>query len=67
MGGAGAKGLYILDGGTGLFRASLKQNDIDEKRDALVLEKLIKDIEYYKTLGLTKTDLLKLIEQHYDN
>ncbi len=61
------KGFIYAMVGRGCFVASLKQNDIDEKRDALVLEKLVKDIEYYKTLGITKKDMLKLIESHYDN
>jgi GntR family transcriptional regulator len=61
------KGFIYSMVGRGCFVASLQQNDIEEKRDALVLEKLTKDIEYYKTLGLTKTDLLMLIERHYDD
>jgi len=60
------KGFIYSMVGRGCFVASLQQNDIEEKRDELVLEKLTKDIDYYKTLGLTKTDLLKLIERHYD-
>jgi GntR family transcriptional regulator len=60
------KGFIYSMVGRGCFVASLKQNDIDEKRDALVLEKLAKDIEYYKSLGLRKEDVIKLIENHYD-
>ncbi len=53
--------------GRGCFVAPLQRDAIDEKRDAMVLEKLKKDIEYYKGLGLTKNDVIKLIDRHYDN
>lgn len=53
--------------GRGCFVASLKRAVIDEKRDAMALEKLKKDIDYYKSLGLKKQDLIKLIERHYGN
>ena len=61
------KGFIYTMVGRGCFVASLKQKDIDEKRNEMVLEKLAKDIEYYKTLGLTKADVVKLIERHYDS
>lgn len=51
--------------GRGCFVAPLLRDAIDEKRDAMVLEKLEKDIDYYKGLGLTKKEYIKLIERHY--
>jgi GntR family transcriptional regulator len=51
--------------GRGCFVASLHRDAIDEKRDAMALEKLAKDIDYYKSLGLKKHDFIKLIERHY--
>lgn len=52
--------------GRGCFVAPLQKDAIDEKRDKLALDKLKKDIEYYKSLGLSKSDVLMLIEQYYD-
>ncbi len=61
------KGFIYSMVGRGCFVASLNQSDIDEKRNDMMLEKLTKDIEHYKTLGLTKADVIKLIERHYDD
>ncbi len=51
--------------GRGCFVAPLHRDAIDEKRDAMVLEKLAKDIEYYKALGLKKGELIDLVDKHY--
>lgn len=61
------KGFIYSMVGRGCFVAPLEQRDIDEKRDQLVMEKLAKDIAYYKTLGLTKADMVKLIEKYYED
>lgn len=53
--------------GRGCFVAPLHRDAIDEKRDAMVLEKLKKDIAYYKGLGLKKKELMALVDRHYDN
>ncbi len=53
--------------GRGCFVAPLHRNDIDEKRDAMVMERLHKDIAYYKALGLNKQDFIKLIDRHYND
>ena len=52
--------------GRGCFVAPLHRDAIDEKRDAMVLEKLAKDIAYYKSLGLKKRELIELVNRHYD-
>ncbi len=57
---------YILTmAGRGCFVAPLQAGELDKKRDRLVREKIDKDIEYYKSVGLAKEDLLDLIEQLY--
>ena len=53
--------------GRGCFVAPLHRNDIDEKRDAMVMDRLHKDIAYYKALGLNKQDFIKLIDRHYND
>ncbi len=51
--------------GRGCFVAQLCPNELDSKRDALVVDKLKKDIAYYKGLGLSLEDFLELIRTYY--
>lgn len=51
--------------GRGCFVSPLHRDAIDEKRDAMVLDKLEKDIDYYKALGLKKHELIELVNKHY--
>ena len=52
--------------GRGCFVADLSAGDISDKRSAMLEEKLKKDIEYYKSLGLTLEDIIKAIKKHYE-
>ena len=52
--------------GRGCFVAPLKAAELSGKRDEMALEKLRKDIEYYKSLGLSAEDLVTLVRKHYD-
>ncbi len=52
--------------GRGCFVASLQRDDLNNKRDDIVYEKLKDDIDYYKSLGLSKEDVIELIRRHYD-
>lgn len=60
-------GLIYTITGKGCFVATLPGSELDSKRDRLVREKLEKDIEYYKGLGLTISDLIELIRKHYNS
>ncbi|KLU62358.1 HTH-type transcriptional repressor YvoA [Peptococcaceae bacterium CEB3] len=51
--------------GKGCFVAPLLPGERASKRDELVAEKLKKDIEYYKGLGLTLPELIELIRRYY--
>jgi GntR family transcriptional regulator len=51
--------------GKGCFVAPHLPGELDTKRDTLAIEKLKKDIEYYKGLGLTVDELIELIRRHY--
>ncbi|KLU60048.1 HTH-type transcriptional repressor YvoA [Peptococcaceae bacterium CEB3] len=51
--------------GKGCFVAPLLPGERATKRDELVVEKLKKDIEYYKGLGLTLPELIELIRRYY--
>jgi GntR family transcriptional regulator len=52
--------------GKGCFVAPLQTRDLNSKRTQLATDKLMKDIEYYKSLGLSKSDVLDLISRNYD-
>lgn len=51
--------------GRGCFVAPLKRDDLYEKRAALAREKLDEAIAYYRSLGLTRQELIGLIDEHY--
>lgn len=51
--------------GRGCFVAPLLPDELSGKRDELAIEKLKKDIAYYKELGLTLEELLGLIRRYY--
>lgn len=53
--------------GKGCFVASLESRELDIKRDQIVIEKLQKDIDYYKSLGLSKAQVIDLIRNYFDD
>ncbi len=58
---------YILTmAGRGCFVAPLLARELDDKRNHLVHEKMVKDIEYYRSIGLAKKDFLNLVNQLYE-
>ena len=60
-------GFIVTMVGKGCFVAPLKSSDLSSKRDQMVLAKLLKDIAYYKTLGLSAEELIELIEENYSS
>jgi Predicted transcriptional regulators len=60
------KGFIYTMTGKGCFVANLLPGERDTLRDEMVIEKLKKDIAYYKALGLSLSDILELIHRHYD-
>ncbi len=59
------KGFIYTMAGKGCFVAPLKRNELDVKRNEMAVEKLKKDIEYYKSLGLSLEDILVLVKEYY--
>ncbi len=59
-------GFIVTMLGKGCFVARLTTEDLSGKRTEMALEKLKKDIEYYKTLGLNMEELIELIRLNYD-
>ncbi|HEX2938217.1 MAG TPA: GntR family transcriptional regulator [Ruminiclostridium sp.] len=59
-------GLIYTMVGKGCFVAPLPKEELHSKRQEIILEKLKKDISYYKSLGYSKSDILELIQKHFD-
>ena len=53
--------------GRGCFVADMSDAERQNKRRALIGEKLKKDMEYYKSLGLTLSDIIELVREYYDD
>jgi len=51
--------------GRGCFVADLSAGDIREKQGALLHEKIRKDMEYYKSLGLTLDEILEAVKKYH--
>ncbi len=51
--------------GRGCFVADLTVKDIRGKRSALLEEKIRKDIEYYRSLGLTLDEIIEAVKKYY--
>ena len=60
------EGFICTMAGRGCFVAPLQAKDLEGKRNKLASGKLAEDIAYYKSLGLSKADILELLD-HYDD
>jgi GntR family transcriptional regulator len=60
-------GFIYTMAGKGCFVAPLPPKELDGKRDRLACEKMGKDIAFYKSLGLSKDDVVALVDQLYDH
>lgn len=58
-------GLIYTMAGKGCFVNDLQPNALDEKRSQLAGEKLAKDMEYYKTLGLSLDEIIAMLKKDY--
>ncbi len=58
-------GFIYTMAGKGCFVAPLQPHDLDSKRSGMAEEKIKKDIEYYKSLGLSLEEVIDMITRHY--
>jgi GntR family transcriptional regulator len=58
-------GFIYTMAGKGCFVASLHKNQLAKKQMALAREKMEKDVAYYKSLGLTESELIELLQKAY--
>ncbi len=59
-------GLIYTMAGKGCFVSPLQANALDEKRSQLAGEKMAKDMEYYKTLGLSLEEIIAMVKKDYE-
>lgn len=59
-------GLIYTMAGKGCFVSSLQPNFLNAKRDQLAGEKLAKDMEYYKNLGISLEEIIAMLKKTYD-
>jgi GntR family transcriptional regulator len=59
-------GFIYTMAGKGCFVAPLRPGDLSSKRDDMAYEKIKKDVEYYKSLGLSLSKLIEMIKKIYD-
>jgi GntR family transcriptional regulator len=58
-------GLIYTVAGKGCFVTPLAANALEAKRSQLATDKLAKDMEYYKTLGLSLEEIVAMIKKDY--
>ncbi|GMQ62167.1 GntR family transcriptional regulator [Vallitalea maricola] len=56
--------IYTITG-RGCFVAELTAEDIKNKKDELTHKQMAKDIQYYKELGLSLSEVTELVKKHY--
>lgn len=59
-------GFIYTMAGKGCFVAPLPEDKLDDKRNALASEKMLKDIEYYKSLGLSLDEVQELLKKKFE-
>lgn len=59
-------GFIYTMAGKGCFVSALRPTELSLKQDELAVNKLRKDIAYYKELGISQEKLIELIRQNYD-
>ena len=59
------RGLIHTRVGRGCFVAPLSSFERLDKRNEMVLDKLKKDVEYYKSLGISAKEIIELIRAFY--
>ncbi len=53
--------------GKGCFVSNLSNMEVEKKLVSQIVTKLKKDIEYYKSLGVDKEDIIEYIKKYYDS
>ncbi len=59
------EGLIYSVVGKGCFISSLSEEDLRAKRTGIIEEQLEMDLMYYRDMGTTKDELIKLVEKRF--
>ena len=57
--------IYTIPG-KGCFVNNLSKTDIETKSEEIIMEKLHKDFQYYKSISLSKEKLIEYIKKYYE-
>ena len=60
-------GLIYSVVGKGCFISDLSKTQRSKKRDEIIEKKLLKDIGFYKNLGISQDEIIGLISKYYDS
>ena len=60
-------GLIYSVVGKGCFISDLSNRQRSKKRDEIIEKKLLKDISFYKNLGISQDEIIGLIRKYYDS
>ena len=60
-------GFIYTMAGKGCFVAPLPEEKLADKHNALASEKMLKDIEYYKSLGLSLDEVQELLKKKFES
>ncbi len=58
-------GFIYTQAGKGCFVAPIPEDKLADKRNTLATEKMLKDIEYYKSLGLSLEEVQELLKKKF--
>ena len=60
-------GFIYTQAGKGCFVAPIPEDKLADKRNTLATEKMLKDIEYYKSLGLSLDEVQELLKKKFSD
>ncbi len=58
-------GFIYTMAGKGCFVADLSKNELTNKRNELIKKKMLKDIRYYKELGLSLPEVSEMMKTYF--
>ena len=60
------QGLVNATVGKGTFVADHRPAELSDRRETMALERLVKDLEYYRGLGLSQAEFIGLVRRSYE-
>jgi GntR family transcriptional regulator len=60
-------GLIYSVAGKGCFISDLSKNELGNKRNSIIKEQMLKDLQFYKNLGTTEEEVVEQIRKYYDS